>query len=200
MTTVFRNGRFFVGGAESHTLDHPFSHCMLVTNDLIEYIGGESDHAVTKAIKNGALASDMQGRVVIPGFIDGHMHFLLLGLALRKLDLGTCKNMDDISSTIKSYAKANPASPRILCHGWEQPATNGIALASMLDPLDPRPIFIDAKDLHSTWCNLAALKELDIESMEDPTGGKSTATSREGPPGCRAKRPSLRLFSPILFE
>lgn len=184
MTTVFRNGRFFVGGAESHTLDHPFSHCMLVTNDLIEHIGEESDHAVTKAIKNGALVSDMQGRVVIPGFIDGHMHFLLLGLALRKLDLGTCKNMDDISSTIKSYAKANPASPRILCHGWEQPTTNGMALASMLDPIDERPIFIDAKDGIQHGVIQPRSKNWTSSRWRIQPVAKSTATSTEGPPGC----------------
>lgn len=49
--------------------------------------------------------------------------------------------------------------------------TVGQALASMLDDLDPRPIFIDSKDLHSAWCNTAALRELGVEGMEDPAGG-----------------------------
>lgn len=75
---------------------------MVVTNDLIEHMGEESDLAVTKAMIKGASVSDVQGRVVISGFINGQMQFLLLGLALRKVDLGTCRNMDDISATIKS--------------------------------------------------------------------------------------------------
>ena len=196
MTRVFRNGRFFVGGAESHTLDHPFSHCMLVINDLIEHIGEESDPAVTKAIEGGASVSDMHGRVVVPGFIDGHMHFLLLGLALRKVSLETCTNMNDIRATIESYAKANPSSPRILCHGWEQPTTNGVALASMLDPIDERPIFIDAKDLHSTWCNSAALKELDVESMEDPIGGEIHRDEHGKPSGLLSEAAAVGLVWP----
>lgn len=196
MTTVFRNGRFFVGGVESQTLHHPFSHCMVVTNDLIEYVGEESDLAVMKAIEIGASVFDMQGRVVIPGFIDGHMHFLLLGLALRKVDLGTCKNMADISATIQSYAKANPSSPRILCHGWQQRTTNGMALASMLDPIDERPIFIDAKDLHSAWCNSAALKELDVESMEDPTGGEIHRDEHGRPSGLLSEAAAITLVWP----
>lgn len=90
---------------------------------------------------------------MIPGFIEGHMHSLLLGLALRKVGLGACKNIDDISAMITLCAKTILSSRRILCHGWEQPTTNGMTLASMPDPIDERPIFIDAKDLHSTWCN-----------------------------------------------
>lgn len=169
---------------------------MMVANDLIEYVGEESDLAVTDAIRNGASVYDMEGRVVIPGFIDGHMHFLLLGLALRKLDLGTCNNMDEISATIKSYAKANPSAPRILCHGWEQPATNGIALASMLDSIDERPIFIDAKDLHSSWCNSAALEELGVESLEDPTGGKIHRDEDGRPSGLLSEAAAVTLVWP----
>ncbi|KAG9497431.1 hypothetical protein J7337_010292 [Fusarium musae] len=42
----------------------------------------------------------------------------------------------------------------------------------MLDDLDPRPIFVDAGSLHSCWCNTAALKELEVDDMPDPAGGK----------------------------
>jgi len=50
--------------------------------------------------------------------------------------------------------------------------TNEVALASMLDDLDHRPIIIDSEDLHSACCNTPAVKELGIESMADPVGGE----------------------------
>ena len=169
---------------------------MLVSDDLIKHIGEDSDATVREAIENGAPVSDMQGRVVIPGFIDGHMHFLLLGLALKKVNLGACKNMDDISAAIKAYAKANPSSPRILCHGWEHPTTNGVALASMLDSIDERPIFIDVKDLHSAWCNSAALKELNVESMKDPAGGIIHRDEQGRPSGLLSEAAAITLVWP----
>jgi predicted amidohydrolase YtcJ len=55
-----------------------------------------------------------------------------------------------------------------------QPATDVQALASMLDDLDTssRSIFVEATDLHSTWCNTAALKEMGVTiSTEIPGGG-----------------------------
>lgn len=61
--------------------------------------------------------------------------------------------------------------------------TNGIALASMLDDLDERPIFIDSKDLHSTWCNTAALNELGVdENTPDPKGGEISRDPHTGKP------------------
>lgn len=50
--------------------------------------------------------------------------------------------------------------------------TGGAALASMLDDLTDKPVYIDSKDLHSCWCNSAALAEKGVHDMPDPDGGK----------------------------
>lgn len=172
MKTIYTGGRFFTAAA-GDTDENPFASCMIVKDDLIDYIGGENDALVQNAkAEDGVSVVDMKNQVVVPGFIDGHMHLLLLASALTRVDLESCKNLDDIRSTIKSYAVANPGAPRILCRGWMHPMTDGVALASMLDDLDDRPIFIDSKDLHSTWCNTAALKELEVESAPNPAGGE----------------------------
>jgi predicted amidohydrolase YtcJ len=99
------------------------------------------------------------------------MHLLLFGSSLTKISLEHCTSLSDIRRTIRAAAAANPNAPRLFCRGWMHAMTDGQALASMLDDLDPRPIFIDSKDLHSAWCNTAALRELGVEGMEDPAGG-----------------------------
>ncbi|KAL1987018.1 hypothetical protein VTN96DRAFT_5174 [Rasamsonia emersonii] len=144
---------------------------MIVENDTIAHVGSSTDEAVQHAKANGAVLQDLQQKYVLPGFIDGHMHLLLLGQSLQKLDLGGCRDLAEIRARIKDYAGQHPQAPRILCKGWMQHMTGGEALATMLDDLDPRPIFIDSKDLLSTWCNSAALRELGVEDMADPAGG-----------------------------
>lgn len=102
------------------------------------------------------------------------MHLLFFGSSLSKIDLESCTDLASIRSTIATAAQLPPHrdAPRLLCRGWMHPMTNGLALASMLDDLDPRPIFIDSKDLHSTWCNSAALRELGVHAhTPDPEGG-----------------------------
>ncbi|KXJ97255.1 amidohydrolase 3 [Microdochium bolleyi] len=171
---VFTNGRFFV--ADQGGANHSFASCAVADTDsgLLTHVGHEDDAQVAEALAAAPAAQrhDMGGHVVLPGFIDGHMHLLMMGQSLQKCGLEACKNLDDIRATIARFAKDNPDASRIMCKGWMHFMTDGKALASMLDDIDPRPIFIDSKDLHSAWCNTAALDELGVHDMPDPEGGK----------------------------
>ncbi|KAH1552682.1 hypothetical protein KXX57_007520 [Aspergillus fumigatus] len=170
MKTVFTNGLIVRGNGSSQS--EPVLGCMVVEDDKIAYIGAENDESVAQAKQApGVEVVDLHRRTVIPGFIDGHMHLLLFGAGLSKIDLGHCRSLSDIRSTIKTAAAQLPHAPRLFCRGWMHSMTDGQALASMLDDLDPRPIFIDSKDLHSAWCNTAALRELGVADTPDPAGG-----------------------------
>ncbi|GKT60215.1 amidohydrolase family protein [Colletotrichum tofieldiae] len=154
---------------------------MLVTNGKVAAIGQASD--VTPKDLDGVEIHDLQQRTVLPGFVDGHMHLLLLGQSLRKLDLVQCKDLEDIRSTIQSYAKANPHLPTILCKGWMHSMTPDGVTAALLDDIDLRPIFIDASSLHSCWCNSAALEQLGVADMPDPAGGRIYRDANGKPSG-----------------
>lgn len=141
----------------------------------------DDDLIIQQARANGAVVHDLGGKTVLPGFFDGHLHLLLLGLSLQKVDLAACQSLADIQATIKAYAEAHPPdeSPRLMCKNWmPNNMTPGIVVThSLLDALDPhgRPIFIDSRDLHATWCNQAGIDVLDeglgIGTMPDPPGG-----------------------------
>ncbi|KAJ5574011.1 uncharacterized protein N7459_008438 [Penicillium hispanicum] len=164
MASVFRNGRIFAPSAAS---SDEFVDCMIIQNDRISYVGPFDE----KKAPANATTIDLENRVVVPGFIDAHVHLLQFGQSLRKVDLMACTSLEQIRASIKEYAVSNPSAPRILCRGWIQSSTNGIALATMLDDLDPRPIFIDSFDLHSIWCNSPALEEMNAHNIPDLPGG-----------------------------
>ncbi|KAK4200073.1 putative amidohydrolase [Triangularia verruculosa] len=176
---LFTNGQIFLSGVNPGTnagLTRPptFADCMLVRGDKIEHVGSSSDDPITTALASGSVAThDLQGKTILPGFVDGHLHLMLLGQALHKLDLVRCKDLEEIRSTIRAYAAANPDLPRILCRGYMHIQLPNGATAVDLDDLDElnRPILIDSKDLHSTWCNTAGIKELGAEQWADVPGG-----------------------------
>ncbi|KAI2777743.1 amidohydrolase 3 [Daldinia loculata] len=171
MATLFHNGRFFQSEPKSN--GYSFVDAMLVNESgKITHVGSRNDENVSAAEATGIAKQNVNGRIVLPGFIDGHMHFLMLGQSLQKAGLEACKDLQDIRRTIKEFAATHPSAARIMCKGWMHSMTNGEALSSMIDDLDPRPIFIDSKDLHSTWCNSAALSEMGVQDMSDPEGGK----------------------------
>jgi predicted amidohydrolase YtcJ len=166
-SALFTNGRIFDGSTSSADLDLS----MAVIDGKIAYIGPSSSPDVETYKTSGIKIQNLAGQHVLPGFIDGHMHFLMLGQSLAKVDLNNCANLAEIRSRISKYASEHPEKERILCMGWMHSMTNGEAKASMLDDLGPRPIYIDSKDLHSVWCNHAALAEMKVEEMADPPGG-----------------------------
>lgn len=124
------------------------------------------------------------------------MHLLLFGASLSKINLGNCTSLSDIRTTIKAAATANPTAPRLFCRGWMHSMTNGEALASMLDDLDPRPIFIDSKDLHSAWCNTAALTELNVHNTPDPAGGVIHRDETGKPTGLLSEAAAVNIVWP----
>lgn len=177
--TIFFNGRVLTKAGSGLEGKPVFTDSMLVKNGAIVATGGFEE--LLSGCSSEVQKQDLKQQTVLPSFIDGHMHLLLLGQSLRKLDLRPCKSLEGIRSTIKQYAIANPDVPTILCKGWMHSMTpNGVG-AAMLDDLDPRPIFIDASSLHSCWMNSAALKQLGADTMADPPGG-SIHRDAEGKP------------------
>ena len=70
MDRVFFNGKIYV------EREH-FEQAMLVQDDRIVRVG--SDGEVLAAAPNGCERVDLEGRTVVPGFNDSHLHILMLG-------------------------------------------------------------------------------------------------------------------------
>ncbi|OAL37646.1 hypothetical protein AYO20_03153 [Fonsecaea nubica] len=187
--TIVRNARLFTSTDDSEGL---VAGCLVFRDGVIEYVGpkGEEMSSLTQTM----LASDGEGvsvtevdvanRVVTPGFIDAHVHMLHFGMSLGKLDVMSCKSLEEIRQKIRTFAASQPTAPRILCKGWIQASTAGQALVSMLDDLDSRPIYVEALDLHSVWCNTAALEELGVDAAtKDPPGGTIHRDAQGRPSG-----------------
>ncbi|KAF4764398.1 hypothetical protein HAV15_000782 [Penicillium sp. str.  len=168
--TIFFNGRILTQASSGLHGQPVFADSMLVKNGTIAAIG--QFQQVLSGCSSDVQKRDLDQQTVLPSFIDGHMHLLLLGQSLRKLDLRPCKSLEDIRSTIKQYAVANPRIPTILCKNWMHSMTPNGVTATMLDELDPRPIFIDASSQHSCWMNTAALKVLVIWPFQAASSSK----------------------------
>ncbi|KAK9787192.1 putative Amidohydrolase [Seiridium cardinale] len=169
-------GHIFVNGKVLLNEIHPgldteprFADALYIRDGIIQHVGSQDDSTIVAARAAGAAVRDLKGRTLLPGFIDGHVHLLWLGQALKKVGLDHCEGLDDIRKAIKHYAIANPDEPQILCKGWMRYMSK--PLATLVDDLDPRPIYIDSKGLHTRQCNHAGLKELDADNLTAPEGG-----------------------------
>ncbi|KAF1969817.1 amidohydrolase family protein [Bimuria novae-zelandiae CBS 107.79] len=165
---VLTNGHLFTGtDNNSGTADPSFT--LVVQDGRIAYIGPYDSAPLQQY--TSVHTQDLNGQYILPSFIDAHSHFLLLGQSLAKVQLDGCKDLAEIRARIASYVQQNPDKDRVLCSGWMHSMTASQAKASMIDDLTDKPVYIDAKDLHSCWCNSAALAEMGVQNMPDPAGG-----------------------------
>ncbi|KAK2044515.1 amidohydrolase [Colletotrichum somersetense] len=197
--TVFQNGKFFRSNKAppGQRSEAKFAESLIVEDGVITYVGDASAEQVKAAIDAGARVRDVGGRTVLPGLVDGHIHLTQLGQTLRKLKLDDCRSLEDIRRTIKEHAVANPDQKRIFCSGWMHSMTPEGPLASLIDDLDPRPVLITAKDLHSTWANTAALKELGLDDEPDPPGGEIVRDPETGRPSGLLSEAASMQFIPL---
>lgn len=175
---------------------------MVVNDGLIEYIGDDAIRRIPELQDENQSMNviDLKGRSVFPSFVDGHMHMLQFGASLVKVGLDDCKNLGEIRATLAKAARDMPEAKRIQCRGWRQSSTNRKALASMIDDIDPRPIYIDSDDLHSAWCNSAALKEMGVDrDTPDPVGGTIERDENGNPTGLVSEGAVITLIWPFLI-
>ena len=201
--TIFTNARIFTPTATNP--DNPFQDAMITNGSQIQYIGSQTDRAILDAKEAGARENNLNNHIVVPGFIDSHMHILDFALSQQKVNLLPCKTLDDIRSAIKRYAEAHPDAERIVCKSWMQASTGGVALATMLDGIEPaeRPVYIQAMDFHSSWCNTAALQEMGAaghDMKRDPPGGEILRGEDGKPSGLFSENAHFAIVVPFLMS
>ncbi|HXH34778.1 MAG TPA: amidohydrolase [Plantibacter sp.] len=135
------------------------------------------------ALDDDALASigpdtelvDLDGGLLLPGFVDAHVHPVEAGLEQLACDLSAERTPAGYLAAISAYAAAHPERRWIVGGGWQQAAfPGGTPLAADLDRIVPdRPVFLQNRDHHGAWVNSTALHLAGIDSTTpDPVDGR----------------------------
>lgn len=117
----------------------------------------------------------LEGRMVLPGFQDAHVHALFGGLNRLRCDLHDAGDQQNHVEGVAAYAQANPDAEWILGGGWAMDAfPGGTPHRALLDAIVPdRPVYLQNRDVHGAWVNSKALELAGIdESTSDPSGGR----------------------------
>ena len=168
MKQLFTGGRVFTA-----VRGELWAEAVVVDGAHIAFVGDAADAA--RFAGADAELIDLDGSVVVPGFVDAHAHVIGTGEALTKAQLRDAASLDDIVAELQRWATAHPTEPRVLGTSWVYDAVpGGRPTRQMLDAAFPdRPVYLEANDFHSTWVNTAALREMGITSdTPDPVGGE----------------------------
>jgi predicted amidohydrolase YtcJ len=128
---------------------------------------------------------DAQGRTILPGLTDSHIHLSLFAQSLAKINCETATKKACLE-LVANKARTAKAGEWITGHGWNQNNwPEGFGTAADLDAVSPdNPVYLTDKALHAAWANTAAMRLAGISSQTtDPRGGIIQRTVDGSPTG-----------------
>jgi len=165
-----------------HTMDprHPTAEAAAIERGRVISIGSDSE--IEPLAGETTDVVDLQGRTVLPGLIDAHIHLEKYAQSLDQVDCEV-SDLDACLERIRARAEETPVAEWVLGHGWNQNDWGRFGSYEDLDRVAPgHPVYLTAKSLHAGWANSEAMRRASIrKDTPDPPGG-SIMRDRAGDP------------------
>lgn len=162
---IFVNGQIWTADDQ-----RPKAEALAVADDRILAVGSTAE---IKALASSDTAViDLNGKLVVPGFQDSHLHFP--GKSVNEVDLHGAETLQEFQRRLADFAKAHPLLPWITGHGWGYSAfPNQTVDKKYIDAvISDRPVYVGERDGHMGLANSKALQIAGITSKTpDPPNG-----------------------------
>jgi len=162
-------------------------HILAVGDDLDELLGA------------GGKVLDLEGRCVLPGLIDSHIHFASYALGLRAVDLTTAATLDEVLSLIAQRVRETEPGMWVQGRGWDQERwpDRRFPTAQDLDSVAPlHPVALMAKSGHALAANSRALEMAGVTvETPDPAGGRIGRDAQGQPDGMLFEDSAIELVA-----
>jgi len=167
----------------------PGAQAVAIGNGKILAVGRDEDvmHLAGPDTEN----IDLDGRMVVPGFIDTHIHFYEWALKRQGVKLDDLTHLEALLSRVRKAAESSPPDQWIMGQGWNETdwTEQRMPTRETLDKAAPdHPILLWRCDLHLAAANSTALRLAGITAetpdppegrIERDTAGEPTGILRE---------------------
>ena len=172
---VLRNGRVV-------TLDpdRPEATAVAVRGDRIAWVGEEA--GVAALVGPATEVVDLDGRLLLPGFIEAHAHFLGAGSAKLGVDLSGTRSWEEVVDRVRAATAEAPRGAWIVGRGWHQskwdappePSVGGFPVHDALSAASPdNPVWLSHASGHAGLANARAMEAAGVgPDTPDPEGGE----------------------------
>ena len=169
----------------------PEAQAIAVLGDTIQAVGGDAE--IERYVGEDTEVIDLEGRLVIPGLIEGHGHLMGLGSSLMNLDLMDSTSYEDIVVRVEqSVADLEPGA-WLLGRGWHQskwdrvpePVVRGFQTHDWLSEVTPNnPVYLTHASGHAGFANAKAMELAGVTpDIESPPGGEIIKDEDGNPTG-----------------
>jgi len=165
--------------------ERPRAEAVAIRDGRIVAVG--SDAEIAKWIGPATKKIDAQGKSVLPGFIDAHVHFTTGGGEISSVHLRDANTPQEFARRIGEQAKKLPKGEWMLGGTWDHELWGGTPLPAhdWVDSLTPdTPIFVTRYDGHMAMANALALRLARVtREAKDPPGGTIVRDKDGNPTG-----------------
>ncbi len=180
------------GGTVLTMANHPrTAQAVAIRGDRIVWVGSETE--VGDWIGRRTRVIELNGRTVMPGFIESHGHFLGLGESLMTVDLTGAADYEEVVRRVAQAVKRAEKGTWIIGRGWHQekwrrppsPHVEGYPVHDALSRVSPdNPVLLTHATGHMCLANAAAMKLAGMtRATPDPKGGAILRTKDGDPTG-----------------
>lgn len=171
--TLFVNGVIWTADSKQ-----PRAEAVLVRGERIHYVGSRAE--ATALAGNNAAGIDLKGGMLLPGFVESHIHPGMAGLLASKLQIIGTRTVAEVQASLADYAAANPDAKSLFGFGFPSALNTAVNAAGVTGPyrkdldavVSDRPVMLIALDAHSAWVNSKALEVAGInKNTPDPLPG-----------------------------
>ena len=187
-----------VVNARVYTVDpeHPVASAIAVQGSRIVAVGSDLSTWIGPRTRR----VDAGGAMLMPGFIDCHVHMQSLGETLESLDFRYVRSIDEIAAAVRRRAGQLKPGEWIRGANWDQTHWGGRFPTS--EPLTraapENPVFLTRVDGHAAWVNRKALELAGVTAATpDPPGGKIIRDASGQPTGVLIDRAQQLVASKI---
>ncbi|MDH7513725.1 MAG: amidohydrolase [Clostridiales bacterium] len=177
--TILTNARVYTVDANK-----PWAEAVVVRNERILFVGSARDALRHRGPDTKII--DAEGRLILPGIEDSHVHFVSGSESLAKVDLSGTRTVEEVQERIRKFAADHPQAAWVQGRGWMYAAFPGnMPHKKFLDEVVPdRPAVMRCADGHTTWVNSRALSLAGIDrDTKDPENGKIVREENGEPTG-----------------
>ncbi|MBI9106625.1 MAG: amidohydrolase [Spirochaetales bacterium] len=182
--------------------DNNWAEAMAVTGGRITAVGSVGE--IKKYIGDSTEVFDLEGKMVMPAFVDAHMHPAMSAVAyLFQISLQSVFSLEEYLAVISAFVDENPDLETYQGAGYMRSVFDEIGPRKEdLDAIAPyKPMALTSVDGHSMWVNSRALKMAGItKATPDPAGGVIKRDPATGEPSGLLQESAMGLVSDLFPE
>jgi predicted amidohydrolase YtcJ len=186
-TLAIVNARIWTGDRAK-----PWAEALAVSGERITAVGTTVE---IRTLAENVPPIDAGRRLIVPGFIDTHVHFVEGGFRLASVQLRDARTRGEFVDRIRAFAATVPSGTWITGGDWDHSLWGGeLPARGWIDAVTERhPVWVSRLDGHMALANSAALRAANVTRSTPDVAGGEIVRDEDGEPTGLLKDNAMRL-------